>query len=138
MRWTMAGEPDRGDGLEDVDVGVATRTRPRTKKPSNYKVLMLNDDYTPMEFVVLVHLEHHPGGILDVHREEALEHQDDELHRSIIVVEHQDLVVGRLFGARAGARGDPGLADPAVVFPFVAHRPTHNHSITKIWQAANA
>lgn len=34
-------------------VGVATRTRTRTKKPSLYKVLMLNDDYTPMEFVVL-------------------------------------------------------------------------------------
>jgi ATP-dependent Clp protease adaptor protein ClpS len=31
---------------------VVTRTRPRAKKPSMYKVLMLNDDYTPMEFVV--------------------------------------------------------------------------------------
>ena len=35
-------------------VGVATRTRTRPKKPSMYKVLMLNDDYTPMEFVVMV------------------------------------------------------------------------------------
>ncbi|KJS36736.1 MAG: Clp protease ClpS [Rhodospirillaceae bacterium BRH_c57] len=34
--------------------GLATRTRPKTKKPSMYKVLMLNDDYTPMEFVVHV------------------------------------------------------------------------------------
>ena len=34
-------------------VGVATRTRARTKQPTHYKVLMLNDDYTPMEFVVL-------------------------------------------------------------------------------------
>jgi ATP-dependent Clp protease adaptor protein ClpS len=51
----MAGdEPGRGDGLDEVETGVVTRTRPRTKKPSNYKVLMLNDDYTPMEFVVLV------------------------------------------------------------------------------------
>ncbi|MGF7152030.1 ATP-dependent Clp protease adapter ClpS [Sphingomonas sanxanigenens] len=40
---------DEGNGL-----GVATRTRTRTRKPSLYKVLMLNDDYTPMEFVVLV------------------------------------------------------------------------------------
>ncbi|WP_409049763.1 ATP-dependent Clp protease adapter ClpS [Sphingomonas sp.] len=51
----MSGdEPGRGDGIDDSETGVATRTRPRTKKPSNYKVLMLNDDYTPMEFVVLV------------------------------------------------------------------------------------
>ena len=50
----MANEPGQGDGIEDIETGVATRTRPRTKKPSNYKVLMLNDDYTPMEFVVLV------------------------------------------------------------------------------------
>ena len=51
----MAGdEPGRGDGLDEVETGVVTRTRPRTKQPSNYKVLMLNDDYTPMEFVVLV------------------------------------------------------------------------------------
>ncbi len=40
---------DEGTGL-----GVATRTRTRTKTPSPYKVLMLNDDYTPMEFVVHV------------------------------------------------------------------------------------
>lgn len=33
--------------------GVATRTRARTKQPTPYRVLMLNDDYTPMEFVVL-------------------------------------------------------------------------------------
>ena len=32
----------------------ATKTRAKPKKPSQYKVLMLNDDYTPMEFVVLV------------------------------------------------------------------------------------
>ena len=42
-------QDDEGTGL-----GVATRTRTRTKSPSPYKVLMLNDDYTPMEFVVLV------------------------------------------------------------------------------------
>ena len=39
------------------ETGVATRAKPKTKKPSMYRVLLLNDDYTPMEFVVLV-LEH--------------------------------------------------------------------------------
>ena len=41
----------------DRELGVATKTKPKTKKPSLYRVLLLNDDYTPMEFVVLV-LEH--------------------------------------------------------------------------------
>ncbi len=43
-----------GGGVPGDGVGVATKTRTRPKKPSLYKVLMLNDDYTPMEFVVLV------------------------------------------------------------------------------------
>jgi len=49
---TAAGER-KGDD-EGTGLGVATRTRTRTKTPSPYKVLMLNDDYTPMEFVVHV------------------------------------------------------------------------------------
>ncbi|MVO79109.1 ATP-dependent Clp protease adapter ClpS [Sphingomonas sp. MAH-20] len=48
----MAGEGQDDDS--GTGVGVATRTRAKAKKPSLYKVLMLNDDYTPMEFVVLV------------------------------------------------------------------------------------
>ncbi|MGB3722289.1 MAG: ATP-dependent Clp protease adapter ClpS [Pacificimonas sp.] len=44
----------RESGPPDGESGVATRTRPKTKKPSLYKVLMLNDDYTPMEFVIAV------------------------------------------------------------------------------------
>src|ERR1700759_5650730 len=44
---------DRKGEDEGTVRGVPTRTRTRTKKPSLYKVLMLNDDYTPMEFVVL-------------------------------------------------------------------------------------
>ena len=34
--------------------GIAVKTRPATKKPAMYKVLMLNDDYTPMDFVVQI------------------------------------------------------------------------------------
>ncbi|HJU15381.1 MAG TPA: ATP-dependent Clp protease adapter ClpS [Stellaceae bacterium] len=39
-------------GEEGPGTGVVVKTKPKTKKPSMYKVLMLNDDYTPMEFVV--------------------------------------------------------------------------------------
>ena len=48
------GKDDGRDGDGGTGLGVATRTRTRTKTPSPYKVLMLNDDYTPMEFVVHV------------------------------------------------------------------------------------
>ena len=46
-------DQDRTPDNDDT-TGVAVQTRTRTKKPSMYKVLMLNDDYTPMEFVVHV------------------------------------------------------------------------------------
>ena len=42
------------DRFDDGDVGVALKTKPKTKRPPLYKVMLLNDDYTPMEFVVLV------------------------------------------------------------------------------------
>ena len=48
-------KPDGGDTDDgDAQVGLATKTRTKPKKPSQYKVLLLNDDYTPMEFVVMV------------------------------------------------------------------------------------
>lgn len=47
----MAERRDDEDG--GAGIGVATRSRSRTKRPTPYRVLMLNDDYTPMEFVVL-------------------------------------------------------------------------------------
>ena len=49
-------EPKMSDngkrGEEGPGTGVVVKAKPKTKKPSMYKVLMLNDDYTPMEFVV--------------------------------------------------------------------------------------
>lgn len=50
-------DDDKKDGSTDGDgIGthIATRTKVRTKRPSMYRVLLLNDDYTPMEFVVYV------------------------------------------------------------------------------------
>ncbi|MDZ7709965.1 MAG: ATP-dependent Clp protease adapter ClpS [Roseovarius sp.] len=46
---TMSGPED-----DDADSGIVTKTRAKTQKPPLYKVLLLNDDYTPMEFVVAV------------------------------------------------------------------------------------
>jgi ATP-dependent Clp protease adaptor protein ClpS len=57
LRPRAAGDDDdSGIGVREGQgqVGIATRTRAKPKKPSQYKVLMLNDDYTPMEFVVMV------------------------------------------------------------------------------------
>ncbi len=52
------GEPDAGgpDGDRETrrQTGLLLKAKPKTKKPSMYKVLLLNDDYTPMEFVVHV------------------------------------------------------------------------------------
>ena len=46
---TMSGAED-----DDADSAIVTKTRDKTQKPPLYKVLLLNDDYTPMEFVVAV------------------------------------------------------------------------------------
>lgn len=47
------GRPADGGG-NGSGTAVITRTKPRTKRPNVYRVLLLNDDYTPMEFVVHV------------------------------------------------------------------------------------
>ncbi len=49
---SQGDDADNGTGQDQL--GVATKTRTKPKKPSQFKVLLLNDDYTPMEFVVMV------------------------------------------------------------------------------------
>ncbi len=53
----LMSDPEKpGGGTVDGDqnTGVVTRTQSKTKRPSLYRVMLLNDDYTPMEFVVFV------------------------------------------------------------------------------------
>jgi ATP-dependent Clp protease adaptor protein ClpS len=50
----LDGGDSRPDGDEPPQTGLLLQARPKTKKPSMYRVLLLNDDYTPMEFVVHV------------------------------------------------------------------------------------
>ena len=45
---------DNHDNDRNTDGNIALDERVKTQKPSLYRVLMLNDDYTPMEFVVMV------------------------------------------------------------------------------------
>lgn len=52
LRAAGKEDGDNFDGGGGSETGVITRTKPKTRKPSLYKVLILNDDYTPMEFVV--------------------------------------------------------------------------------------
>lgn len=52
QRTTMQARPvNNNEAYED---GLALKVKTRTKKPSMYKVMLLNDDFTPMEFVVYV------------------------------------------------------------------------------------
>lgn len=50
---TAMSDEDK-NGQDGTETGVVIKSKPKAKKPSMYKVLMLNDDYTPMEFVVHV------------------------------------------------------------------------------------
>ena len=45
---------ENSDKSEEIEGGLALAKRTETKKPALYRVIMLNDDYTPMEFVVLI------------------------------------------------------------------------------------
>jgi ATP-dependent Clp protease adaptor protein ClpS len=50
----LADDDRKRRGENQPGSAVITKTRPQTKRPNMYRVLLLNDDYTPMEFVVHV------------------------------------------------------------------------------------
>jgi ATP-dependent Clp protease adaptor protein ClpS len=62
----MSNDENRNPGANGPSTSVITKVKPKTKRPNLYRVLILNDDYTPMEFVVDV-LEH----IFQKNRDEA-------------------------------------------------------------------
>ncbi len=47
-------DPPPFDPSKERDRGVATKQRPKSARPARFKVILYNDDYTPMEFVVMV------------------------------------------------------------------------------------
>lgn len=56
-RMATGGESGNGEGTGNssgTGTAIVTRTKSVPKRPSMYRVLLLNDDYTPMEFVVTV------------------------------------------------------------------------------------
>jgi ATP-dependent Clp protease adaptor protein ClpS len=50
----MSNDENRPGGTNAPSTSVITKVKPKTKRPNLYRVLILNDDYTPMEFVVQV------------------------------------------------------------------------------------
>src|SRR6201747_1285456 len=50
----MSNDDNRNGGAKGPSPSVITKVKPKTKRPNLYRVLILNDDYTPMEFVVHV------------------------------------------------------------------------------------
>jgi len=98
---TVQGPPARAAKMADEDrkrrneqggpnTAVITKTKPQTKRPNMYRVLILNDDYTPMEFVVhvlerffgkdheaatriMLHVHHHGIGECGVYTYEVAE-----------------------------------------------------------------
>lgn len=101
----MAQDPGRSgpggpDGAADVERrrGVATKVRPKAERPTRFKVVLYNDDYTPMEFVVtllerifskppaeatqlMLQIHHHGAGIAGVYVLEVAETKVATVHR---------------------------------------------------------
>jgi ATP-dependent Clp protease adaptor protein ClpS len=86
----MTAGPDYDKDGGDAETVVVTRTKTVTKRPNLYRVLLLNDDYTPMEFVIhvvesffqknreeatriMLHVHHHGVGECGIYTYEVAE-----------------------------------------------------------------
>jgi ATP-dependent Clp protease adapter protein ClpS len=90
LEWKIsrAGDGDEPEIGEDHDIGLVTEEAdPDLMRPKMYKVMLLNDDYTPMEFVVHI-LEVFFG----MNREKATQ--------IMLVVHTEGAAGGRYFSAR--------------------------------------
>ena len=54
MKNIVLEEFDNNNQNNELQRGLLLDSQPKTKKPSMYNVLLINDDYTPMEFVIMV------------------------------------------------------------------------------------
>jgi ATP-dependent Clp protease adaptor protein ClpS len=85
------------DTIEEGGTGTAVEERVRVKKPRLYKVLMLNDDYTTMDFVIsvletifqkgpaeankiMMHIHNRGSGLCGVYTKEIAETKVDLVH----------------------------------------------------------
>ena len=96
VHMTRMADDDRkrrdtgGGNANGPGTAVITKTKPQTKRPNMYRVLILNDDYTPMEFVVhilerffgkdheaatriMLHVHHHGIGECGIYTYEVAE-----------------------------------------------------------------
>jgi ATP-dependent Clp protease adaptor protein ClpS len=92
-------DPGRPSPTRAPDRGVATKTRPKTARPPRFKVVLYNDDYTPMEFVVsilesifgkgpaeatqiMLHIHRNGAGIAGIYVLEVAETKVVEVHKA--------------------------------------------------------
>src|SRR3982074_1207506 len=75
-------------------IGAVTKSRPEPKKPSMYKGLMLNEDYTPMEFVVHV-------------LERFFRKNKEEAHRIMLHIHRRGVGLCGVFPYEGGERKGP-------------------------------
>jgi ATP-dependent Clp protease adaptor protein ClpS len=88
----------KGTTHEQGDVETITRESTKTKRPRQYRVILLNDDYTSMDFVIMIlervfrktpaeaveimlHVHERGQGVAGIYTKEIAETKIDQVHR---------------------------------------------------------